>query len=343
MLVGASIAVSLMACTSSGQTTTAKRMAVVNGVLISEDEVRKAAAGDLENIELKRMQSEATFKRDQQSIYEKTLSNLVDSRIIEAEAKKRGVTAQSLIATEIDAKTPAPTEQEVTAFYEANRSRISVGSDEALRQVRTYLRQQNRETVYEQFVTSIRKEHKIETFLQPLRTPIATEGFPTRGPATAPVTIVEFSDFECPYCASVFPTLKLIEANYGDRVRVVFRQFPLTSIHPHAQKAAEASLCAAEQKKFWELHDALFQDNRNLDVASLKQKASTLKLDMNLFNSCLDSSRQAEAVKKDIFEGVKAGVTGTPAMFINGRFLNGAQPYAAIAKVIDEELQLLKK
>jgi protein-disulfide isomerase len=116
-------------------------------------------------------------------------------------------------------------------------------------------------------------------------------------------------------CAAVFPTLKQLEANYGSKIRIVFRQFPLSTIHPHAQKAAEASLCAAEQQKFWELHDAMFQDPRHLDVAALKQKASALKLDSAAFNTCLDTSKHAESVKKDIFEGVKAGVTGTPAIF----------------------------
>jgi protein-disulfide isomerase len=335
--------ISLMACASEGQSgqpqSPTKRVAVVNGEAVTEDQVRKAASDELEELELRRLQAEAGFKRDEQSAYDKALSNIIDERVIAAEAKKRNITPQALMAAEVESKLQPIPDKDVTAFYEANKSRIPVTGDEALRQVRVYLTQQNRDGLYQAFVNKLRKEYKVESFVEPARVQLATQGFPSKGPANAPVTIVEFSDFECPYCASIFPTLKQIEAAYGDRVRVVFRQFPLNSIHPRAQKAAEASLCAAEQQKFWEMHDAMFQDPRNLGIDALKQKASSLKLDATAFNACLDNSAKAESVKKDIFEGVKAGVTGTPALFINGRFLNGAQPYAQIAKVIDEELQ----
>ena len=157
------------------------------------------------------------------------------------------------------------------------------------------------------------------------------------------MTIAEFSDFECPYCGALFPVLQQIEANYKGRIRVVFREFPLTTIHPHAQKAAEASLCANDQQKFWELHDMMFKDNKNLDVDALKAKAASLKLDTKAFNECLDSSQHADWIKRDVAEGLRVGVTGTPAMFINGRFLSGVHPYEEIAKIIDEELLKAKK
>ena len=176
----------------------------------------------------------------------------------------------------------------------------------------------------------------------PPRTDIATAGFPARGPATAPVTIVEFSDFECPFCGRLFPTLKAVENIYLDRVRIVYRQFPLRRIHPLAEKAAEASLCANEQGRFWEMHDSLFGDQEHLTVDALKARAVALKLDTAAFNACLDSGRQAAAIDKDIAEGMNAGVTGTPAMFINGRMLVGAQPFAAIQAIIEEELQRKK-
>jgi protein-disulfide isomerase len=173
----------------------------------------------------------------------------------------------------------------------------------------------------------------------PPRTEIATAGYPARGPATAPVTIVEFSDFECPFCGRLFPTLKAVEKIYLDRVRIVFRQFPLRKIHPLAQKAAEASLCANEQGRFWEMHDSLFGDQEHLTVDALKARAAALKLDTALFNMCLDSGKEAAAIDKDIAEGAKAGVTGTPTMFINGRKMVGAQPYAEIQAVIEDELR----
>jgi protein-disulfide isomerase len=160
-----------------------------------------------------------------------------------------------------------------------------------------------------------------------------------RGAANAPVTIVEFSDFECPYCGGLFPTLKEVEKNYKDQVRIVYRQFPLTQIHPNAQKAAEASLCANEQDKFWQMHDAMFGDQAALGVDALKQKAAKLSLDTEKFNACLDGSKFAPAIRADIAEGSRLGVSGTPAFFVNGRFYSGNQPYEEIKKVIEDELQ----
>jgi len=188
-------------------------------------------------------------------------------------------------------------------------------------------------------VNRLKKEHGFKSYLEPLRASVATAGFPSKGPANAPVTIVEFSDFECPYCGGLYPTMKQVEKNYPQQVRIVYRQFPLTNIHPYAQKAAEASLCANAQKKFWEFHDSMFEKQRELSIADLKQRAVDLKLDTQEFNQCLDSGRHAAAIQADIQEGAKHGVTGTPALFINGRLLSGNQPYAEIRDVIEDELQ----
>ena len=137
----------------------------------------------------------------------------------------------------------------------------------------------------------------------------------------------------------MFPTLKQVEKNYPENVRIVYRQFPLVNLHPHAMKAAEASLCANEQKKFWEFHDSMFSNQQELSIPDLKQRAVDLKLDAQAFNQCLDSGRQSTAIQADIQEGARAGVTGTPAMFINGRLLSGNQPYSEIKDVIEDELQ----
>jgi len=136
----------------------------------------------------------------------------------------------------------------------------------------------------------------------------------------------------------VNPTLKQVEDKYGDKVRVVFRDFPLVQIHKDAAKAAEAGECAHEQGKFWEMHDRLFADQSKLQVEALKQKATEIGLDAEKFNQCLDSSKYAAEVQKDVDEGARYGVTGTPAFFINGRMLGGAQPVEAFMQVIDEEL-----
>jgi protein-disulfide isomerase len=132
--------------------------------------------------------------------------------------------------------------------------------------------------------------------------------------------------------------LKRIEESYKDNIRIVYRQIPLNNIHPRAQKAAEASLCANEQSKFWQFHDAMFTDQKNLSVDDLKAKAAALSMNAGAFATCLDSGKHAAAVHSSIEEGSRLGVDGTPALFINGRYLGGNQPYDAIARIIDDEL-----
>src|SRR6185503_5378802 len=143
--------------------------------------------------------------------------------------------------------------------------------------------------------------------------------------------------------SGLLPTLKRLEDNYKDKLRIVYRQFPLNNIHPRAQKAAEASLCANEQGKFWQLHDAMFADQKGLGVDALKVKAAALSMNAQAFATCLDSGKHAAAVRDSIVEGSKAGVDGTPALFINGRFLGGNQPYEEIEKIIEDELARAKK
>src|SRR5579884_1474215 len=163
-------------------------------------------------------------------------------------------------------------------------------------------------------------------------------GRPAKGPANAPVTIVEFSDFECPFCLRNVPVLQQVESNYGDKVRVVFRQFPLRSIHSHAQKAAEASLCANEQHRFWEMRDLLFQEPRTLQLEDFYKKADSLHLNSKEFKACLDSGKEQAQIDQDIADGTKLGINGTPATYINGRLIPGAKPYEAFATIIDQEL-----
>lgn len=163
---------------------------------------------------------------------------------------------------------------------------------------------------------------------------------PGRGPVSAPVTIIVFSDFQCPFCARLKPTLDQVREKYGDKVRLVFRNYPL-SLHAQAWKAAEAGLCAHEQGKFWELHDAMFGNQQQLAVENLKAKATEIGMNAERFNSALDSGKYFTAVEADVQAGAAAGVNGTPAMFINGRFVGGAAPLEQITAIVDDELRRL--
>ncbi len=258
----------------------------------------------------------------------------------ELDAEAAGMTVDELVAREVEAKVAPVTDADVDLFYEQNKARINTPKEEIAGRVREHLEQQRRGEAMNAWMGQLREKYAVTTLLEPVRMEVAADGFPAVGPAEAPVTIVEFSDFQCPYCSRIAPTLKQVTEKYGDQVRFVFRQFPL-NIHAQAQKAAEASLCANEQGKFWEMHDAMFADQRNLGVDQLKEKATQIGLDGAAFAECLDSGRTAEAVSADLQAGSALGVSGTPATFINGRPLSGAVPFEQLAALVDEELARL--
>jgi len=315
-----------------------KAIAVVNGESITEDEVQKAAAPELEKLDQKQKQFMATLERDKKSAVEDALEDIVNRKLLEAEAKKRSITVDDLLRAEVQEKVTPPTEEIVRKFYDDNKAVINGSFIETALEIRNYLLQQGRQSAFSALMFKLKKDYGYKSMVEPDRAKVDVAGHPSKGPATAPVTIVEFSDFECPYCGGLYPTLKRVEDTYKDKIRIVYRQFPLNNIHPRAQKAAEASLCANEQNKFWQLHDAMFNDQKNLTVDDLKAKAAALSLNAATFATCLDSGKHAAAIQSSLEEGNRLGVDGTPALFINGRYLGGNQPYDAIAKIIEDEL-----
>src|SRR5262245_37021089 len=216
------------------------------------------------------------------------------------------------------------------------------GDDTEIRQkIRAFLQQQKLTARREAFIESLRSEGKVVVRLQPpsaIRVAVSTAGAPVRGAAVAPVTVVEFSDFECPFCKQTHPTLKQLLERYPGKVRLAYRDFPLDSIHPQARRAAEAARCAQDQGKFWEYHDVLFTQSPQLATEDLRRYAGQVGLDVTKFDSCLAAGTHKAAVQRDLDEGNRLGVTGTPAFFINGRSLSGAQPLEAFTRMIDQEL-----
>lgn len=177
----------------------------------------------------------------------------------------------------------------------------------------------------------------------PPRTDVSIGDDYIKGDPNAPITIIEFSDFECPFCAKFYSqTLPSIQQKYIDtgKVKFVYKDFPL-NFHKNAQKAAEAAQCAGDQGKYWEYHDKIFDNQPSLNLENLKKWAIDLSLDINEFNQCLDSGKYYDEVQRDMEEGTAAGVRGTPAFFINGVFLSGAQPFSAFEKIIEAELASL--
>lgn len=306
-------------------------LATIDGQPITEAQVREAAAA-----QLRRLESE--YNRNRHQILESQLKQMVETRLFDLEAQARKTTKEELLA---GIEGGAVTDAEVDAFYEENKARIPRPKSDVAEQIRQYLAQQRLIERKAALQRELETRYKADIRLGPFRQPVEALG-PARGGAAPKVTIIAFSDFECPFCSRFVPALDQVAKKYGDQVRIVFRQFPL-DIHANARKAAEASLCAAEQGKFWEMHDAMFANQSALAPAALKAKAAELGLKGDAFNTCLDSGKFASRVEADVQAGADAGVDGTPASFINGRLISGAVPFEELAAVIDDELRLAAK
>ena len=266
------------------------------------------------------------------------IDDIVSIRLVENEAKAQKVEVAALLEREITAKVVAPTELDIAAWYKANPQRVQGAPIDQVREpIKNLLTQQRAEDARQAYLDTLRAKVSIAVSLDAPRVKVDTAGRPTRGPAGAPIEIVEFSDFQCPFCLSAFPTVNQVLETYGDKIRFVYRHYPLPN-HPNARPAAEASACAAQQNKFWEYHDRLFGTPGKLSPADLKQHAAALGLDTAAFNACVDDRTFQQDVEADIAAGNAVGVNGTPAFFINGRPLKGAQPFDVFKRVIDEEL-----
>jgi protein-disulfide isomerase len=269
------------------------------------------------------------------------LEQIVGDRLIEHAAAAAGQTPEAFLAADSVKRLPAISEADVAQFYEQNKDRAQGRSLEQLRgEIRPFLDarrgQQARAMLVEELKSKNASSWKL--MLEAPRYTVATSATdPVRGNPAAPITIVEFSDYQCPFCARVNPTLAKVLETYGDRVKIVFKDFPLAN-HPQAPKASEAAHCAAEQKKYWEMHDAMFANQRALEVPALKQAARAIGLEGAAFDQCLDSGKYAAKVRAGLELGEKMGVNSTPTLYVNGRALIGAMPFENFKAIIDEEL-----
>jgi protein-disulfide isomerase len=317
--------------TAAGATTPPDQVvATYNGGKITSAELEKEVRPQIADLENKAFQAR-----------KQTLEQMAMERIVKAEAAKAGLSEQDWIKKKIDEMpvTP-PTEAQMRQFYDRLKSGGQIPPEASYESLKDRISQalvnQQRQGQMQKVVADLQKTANLKLELPQPRIQVAAEG-PTRGPKDAPVTIVEFSDFECPYCGQAFETVEQVMNAYAGKVRLVYRQFPL-NFHPHAAKAAEASLCAADQGKFWEYHDVLFKNQKKLEPTDLKAHATEVGIDAQKFGQCLESGDKKKVVDADQQAGLAAGVGGTPAFFINGIFLNGAQPIDEFKKVIDGEL-----
>jgi protein-disulfide isomerase len=269
------------------------------------------------------------------------IDQIVGDELIANAAKAAGQSVDAFVEQDGAKRLPAIGEADIAAFYEQNKERAQGRTLEQLRgEIQPFLENRRRLQARAMLVEELKTKNSaaVKVMLDPPRYTVPTlASDPVRGNPAAPVTIIEFSDYQCPFCSRVNPTLDRVRQTYGDRVKIVFKDFPLGN-HPQAPKAAEAARCAGEQNKYWEMHDAIFANQRAIEVPQLKQTARAIGLNGAPFDQCLDSGKHAAAVQAGQALGEKMGVNSTPSLYINGRALIGAQPFEAFKQIIDEEL-----
>jgi protein-disulfide isomerase len=314
-------------------------VAVVGGEKVTLDQLQKrtrdASNEQQRAYERQQRQLRMEYERARAQLLESTLNQQIDDRVLELEAAARHSTRLAVLG---DVKTPEVSATEVQAFYDSQKGQINQPLAAVAGQIRMMLLNQAADRATRQYLDQLRAKYQATVLLEPLRAAVAPEGA-SRGAEGAPVTIVEFADFQCPYCARMVPVMQQVLASYPKQVRVVYRNLPLSGIHPDAAKAAEAGACARAQGKFWEMHDAMFADQASLNPDALKGKAVRVGLDAAEFANCLDSGKAAADVARDVQAAEDQGIAGVPAFFVNGRYLNGAMAYDEIAAVIDDELR----
>jgi protein-disulfide isomerase len=266
------------------------------------------------------------------------LDEAIAEELFKLEAAARKVTPEQLEKDEIEAKIPAPTDAEIQKVYDDNKEDLQGQTlDQVKPQILEYLKAEKAQGRRLAFIQELKTKYKTVDKLRAPTVDVATAGRPERGGAKAPITIVEFSDYQCPFCKRGEDSAQKVFDTYGDKVRIVFRNYPLP-FHERARPAAEASLCANAQGKFWEYNKKLFANQNALADDNLKQYAKDLGLDTAKFDECYAKKPYSADIDKDLADGVAAGVNGTPAFFINGRSLSGAQPFEKFKEIIDEEL-----
>jgi protein-disulfide isomerase len=303
-----------------------KPVATIGGAAISMSELDTAIGSRL-----------IRLRTDEYNIRRAVLDDLIATRLLDAEAARRHVTTAELVKAEIETRITAPDIAEIEPVYEGVAEHYpGMTKEQVLADIADGMRRQRIGVRRTQFIKELKAAAGVRVNLEPPRVAVKAEG-PSRGGADAPVTIVEFSDFECPFCGHAVETLRQVEKSYGDKVRIVFRDYPLFS-HRTAKRAAEAAHCADEQGKFWEMHDQLFSKGGPLSDGDLYRFASQAGTDRQKFDACLTSGKYKEAWKPSQDEGNRVGVNSTPSFFINGRLIVGAAGLDAFSKIIDEEL-----
>ena len=300
-------------------------LARLNGQPIIEEDVRQISGSRLLRVQVQFY-----------DVQEEAINQLIEQRLLTAEAARYGLTKDELIKQQVT-DSVGVTEEEIAQFYEHSDQMQGKTLQEATEEIRSRLVNERKTQRYADLKSRLRKDATIEWLIQPPVVAVDDGNAPSRGPQKAPVTLIEFGDFQCPYCGSSRPAIAKILETYPDQVRYVFRDFPLP-FHTQAMKAHEASYCAKEQGRYWEMNQKLFSNQQALDLENLVSYSQELGLDADPFRACLDTARYADTVQRNRIAGEQAGVTGTPSFFVNGRMIVGSAPFEHFQRIIDQEL-----
>ncbi|HUA32070.1 MAG TPA: thioredoxin domain-containing protein [Candidatus Binataceae bacterium] len=332
-LVGVAFAVALTASVARAESSSAagsKVVATVGDHPITEQQLDDKLKPEVAALRAQyEQQVERMIEQRSEEMKKQTLQAMADQYLLEQAAKKDQLSVNDYLKKQFTGK-DGVTEAQAQKFYDGHKQ---AGTPPFAQIKDELIADMNRDALLER----LRKQTPIKILLAPTRVTVNFAGHPSMGSADAPVTIVEFTDFQCPFCKRSEDTVKQIQQKYGDKVRLVHMDYPL-SFHAHALDAAEAARCANAQGKFWPYRDALFANQGKLAPADLKATAKQLGLNTKQFDACFDSGKYKKDIEADMAQGNKLGVDGTPAFFIDGRSLVGAQPLPSFAEIIDDEL-----
>jgi protein-disulfide isomerase len=304
-------------------------MATVGGAPITTAEIEQALRLPLYELEMEKYR-----------LTKRRLDQVIVERLLARAAAALGQSVSAFVSAEVQGQIATITPEEIGARVREDRAKLPADEERARQEARNALVRERAGRVLNELVERLSREAGVSVAIRPPDPPVMTipaGDDPAWGPLTAPVTIVEFADFECPVCKESLPVLRQLRELYPDRVRLVYRDFPLAA-HPQARPAAEAAHCAHEQGKFWAYHDALFAQAPDLKPSDYMALAERLSLNTADFTACLGSNRPKAAVAKDLADAQSLGLSGTPTFFINGRYLAGFQTLEALRHQVDREL-----
>jgi predicted DsbA family dithiol-disulfide isomerase len=305
-------------------------VAVIDGKPILDKDLEERAAPQLRELNSK------VF-----DVKEQALNDMIDEQVLKQEAARLNVSVRQLLDREVNSLLNEPTSSEVESYYLGVQDRVGRPLDEIRPQLVEYLTEIRRRDAYKSYLSGLRSRDKVLVLLAPPRGNVSIDPTRVRGPANAPITIVEFSDFECPYCGRAEQTLRQLVVKYPAQIRLAYRDFPLDS-HPRARPSAEASRCALAQGKYWQYHDLLFANQEHLQDGDLSKLAAQVGMDRKKFDECTAQRIYKADIQRDLDEGERLGINGTPVFFVNGISLSGAVSLQEFSRVIGDELERIK-